>query len=390
MKPTAQRLAPLGDHFFATLNHRIAVIKAAGGDVIRLDAGSPDLPPAAHIIEVLARSAECPENHAYQPYNGTSELRQAWAGMYSRLYDINLDTELEILPLLGSKEGLFNLTQALVDPGAVVLVPDPAYLTYAQAALFAGGIPYYMPLLSQNDYLPDLKAIPVEVAQHARLLWLNYPNNPTAATANRDFFAYAVEFARQHDLLLCHDAAYAQVTFEDYHPPSLLEIPGAMEVGVEFNTLSKSHNMAGWRSGVAVGNRQALAALNKVKVHADSGHFRPILDASAAALTGNQDWLVGRNEIYRQRREVVLARLGEMGLQARTPRATLYVWFAAPPSWSSVAFAELLLEKACLSLVPGSIFGEHGEGYLRLSFTAPLERLEEAMQRMAGVVRTIR
>lgn len=379
---TAERMTHLSPFFFARLGQRLAEMRASGRDVIRLDEGSPDLPPAPHIIQALAESAAQPGHHGYQPHRGTPELRQAWTGLYRRLYGLALDPERQVLPLLGSKEGIFHLSLALLEAGDIALVPDPGYVTYTRGALFAGAQIYPMPLLAENDFLPDLDAIPSEVRRRARLLWLNYPNNPTAALATTKFFEKAVVFARQHQILLCHDAAYTQVTFDGNPAPSLLSVPGALEVALEFNTLSKSHNMAGWRVAAALGNYDAVAALFALKSNADSSHFRPVLDAAIAALTGDQDWLLARNEIYRQRCDLIVSNLREMGLDVPLPSASMYVWMPVPDGGNSMDFADRLLDGAGISLTPGVIFGEHGEGYLRLALTATLERTQEAVDRM--------
>ena len=388
MKTSSERMQSFPDHFFAELNSRIRELQARDKDVIRLDVGSPDLPPAPEIIEALNRSAAHPDHHGYQPYRGPQELREAWAGMYQRLYQVKLDPDSEIIPLMGSKEGIFNLVMASIDPGEVVLIPDPGYLTYDRVTRFAGGEPVYLPLLPENDFLPELGNIPEHILKKAKMLWLSYPNNPTAATVNLDFFTRAVAFARQHDLLVCHDAAYIQVTYDGYQAPSILQVPGAKDVAVEFNTLSKSHNMAGWRTGVAVGNSSALQSLYTLKTNIDSGQFLPIMEAATVALNGDQSWLAERNEIYQQRRDLVIGALHASGLNARLPQGSLYIWCPVPAGWSSEGFTSALLDQVHISLTPGSIFGEHGEGFMRISFTAPLERLEEAMQRMSQVLQT--
>lgn len=379
---TSQRLNHLPVNFFAGLNHRILALQRDGQDVIRLDIGSPDLPPDPAIIQALAQAAARPETHGYQSHQGPAWLRQAWADMYKRLYEVELDPERQILPLLGSKEGIFHLSQALLDPGDLVLAPDPGYITYTAGALFAGAEPLYLPLLAEREYLPDLQAIPPATVRRARLLWLNYPNNPTGATASLEFFERVIQFARQNDLLVCHDAAYTQVAFDGYRPPSLLEVPGASQVAVEFNTLSKSHNMAGWRTGALLGNPQAVQAVLRLKTQLDSGHFLPVLQASAAAMNADQSWLAPRNAVYQQRRDLVLQTLAELGLAASTPKAALYVWCAISPGWTSLEFAEALLEQAHVSLTPGTVFGPHGEGYLRIALTAPLNRIAEAADRL--------
>jgi len=386
MVNTAQRISAINVHFFATLEGKISRLQASGKDIIRLDSGSPDMPPAPHILAALNESAGRSNTHGYQSQRGTARLRQAWAHMYRSAYGVELDPEEEILPLMGSKEGIFNLTQAYIEPGDVVLVPDPGYMTYRRATLFAGGELYDLPLLPGRGLLPDLQAIPADILQRAKLLWLNYPNNPTAATAPLEFLVEAVAFARQHGLLLCHDAAYSQVTFDGYQAHSLLEVPGAKEVAVEVNSLSKSHNMAGWRVGAAVGNKAALNALFRVKANADNGHFLPVMDAAVAAMNGDQSWIAGRNEIYRQRRDMVIAAYRQVGLECMVPKASLYVWSAVPAGWSSADFTTLLLEKAQVSLTPGTVFGERGEGFIRLSFTDSTERVAEAMRRVTAVV----
>jgi LL-diaminopimelate aminotransferase len=379
---TAQRLQVLPAHFFASLGARIGTLQAQGLDVIRLDEGSPDLPPTPNIIDAMTRSAQDASHHSYQPHRGTVELRLAWAKMYQTAYGVDLAPESEVLPLLGSKEGIFHLAMATINPGDIALVPDPGYVSYTRGTLFAGGQPVYFPLLPERGYLPDFDSIPSDVARKAKILWLNYPNNPTAAVATLEVFSRAVEFARQYDLLLCHDAAYTQVTFDGYHAPSLLVVPGAKDVAVEFNTLSKSHNMAGWRVGAALGNAQVLRDLYVLKTNQDSGHFLPVLDAATEAMCGDQSWLTSRNEVYRQRRDVTIHGLRALGLDAEKPLGSIYVWSPVPSGWNSGDFASAALEEAQVSLTPGSFFGKGGEGYVRVSLTAPLERIEEAMRRL--------
>jgi LL-diaminopimelate aminotransferase len=378
------RLKP---NFFAVLNTTVAKLKVAGEDIIRLDIGSPDMPPAPHIIEALAESARGPDSHGYQPHRGTASLREAWAGMYSRLHGVDLDPD-GIVPLLGSKEGVFHLSQAVLTPDDIVLVPDPGYLTYAQSAHFAGAETVLVRLKPENNYLPDLSKIPVEVVQRAKILWLNYPNNPTAAVAPLNFLAEAVAFCRKNDILLCHDAAYTQITYDGYRAPSVLEVPGAGDVAVEFNTLSKSHNMAGWRVGAAFGHPGALEAMLKLKTHADSGHFLGITQAAIAALTGDQTWVEDRNLLYQERRDIVENALKAMGLEAGHSQASLYVWFATPSGRESDSFVLDLLEHAHLSLAPGSIFGPGGMRHVRISLTQPIDRIKEAMARLGNWLET--
>lgn len=383
MKAPAQRTLNLPGNFFAALEARITEMQNAGREVIRLDIGSPDLAPSPEIINSLVQSAQQPGHHGYQPHVGPQALRQAWAETYHRLHQVELDPRSEILPLLGSKEGIFNFSMAWVDPGDVVLVPDPGYMTYTRGALFAGGQPYFFPLLPEKHYLPDLQAIPGDILKRAKLLWLNYPNNPTAAVATLDFFEQAVAFARQHDLLLCHDAAYTQVTFDGFRAPSILEVPGARQVAVEFNSLSKAYNMAGWRAAALVGNAQAIQPLFRVKTNLDSGHFLPVLHASIAALRGDQSWLAERNAQYQQRRDLVVEALRRIHLPVETPLASIYVWSPVPAGWKSADFVSDMLEKTGVSLTPGTIFGERGEGFVRIGLTTDTPQLAEAMRRLA-------
>jgi LL-diaminopimelate aminotransferase len=302
--------------------------------------------------------------------------------MYQRVHGVALEPN-GLVPLLGSKEGVFHLSLALLNPGDVALVPDPGYQTYAAGALFAGAKPVSVPLLPENGFLPDLESIPPKTRERAKILWLNYPNNPTAAIASLAFFKRTVDFCHQHDILLCHDAAYTQVTFNGYRAPSVLEVPDSAEVAIEFNTLSKSHNMAGWRIGVAAGQPQALAALFKLKTHTDSGQFLPVMEAATAALMGDQSWLDARNQIYADRRDVVVRALREMGLNPQEPQASLYVWCPLPEGWTSSSdFVLTLLDQAHVSLAPGMIFGPRGEGFVRISLVQPTARLTQAMDRM--------
>jgi LL-diaminopimelate aminotransferase len=386
MKTSSERMKTFPDHFFARLNTRIRELQARGEEVIRLDVGSPDLPPAPHIIEALNRSAARADHHGYQPYLGPQALREAWESTYQRLYEVGLDPDSEILPLMGSKEGIFNLVMATIDSGDVVLIPDPGYLTYDRATRFAGAEPFFLPLVAANDYLPNLEEIPGRVIDRAKLLLLNYPHNPTGAVANLEYFSRVVSFARQHNLLLCHDAAYTQVTFDGYLAPSLLQVPGAKDIAVEFNTLSKSHNMAGWREGVVVGNRHVLESLFALETNINSGQFLPIMDAATVALTGDQGWLEGRNEVYRQRRDIIISALRSSGLSPQKPLGSLYVWCPVPQGFTAESFVTELLEHSRVSLTPGTIFGANGEGFVRISISAPTEKIEEAMQRLAQVL----
>jgi LL-diaminopimelate aminotransferase len=383
MKFATSQMKRLETNYYEAQAGRIANLEAAGRQVIRLDVGSPDLPPADHILSALYRSAASTNNHGYQAHSDSVRLKHAWSNLYHRVFGLSIDPEKEILQLIGSKEGIFHLPLACINPGDVVLIPDPGYPTYTHGTLFAGGEPYFLPLLHERNFLPDLTSIPVDILDRARILWLNYPNNPTGASASLEFFQEAVEFAAQHGLLLCHDAAYHLVTFDGYRAPSLLQIPGALERVVEFNTFSKSYNMAGWRVGAAIGNPEVLQSLGKLKSQMDSGHFRPVIEAAIEAVEGDQDWLLERNRVYQQRRDLAVRRLNKMGIPVAPPQASLYLWCPVPPGWkSSAEFTQSALEGAGVSLTPGTVFGAAGEGWFRISITASASVIEEALNRL--------
>ncbi|HEC34533.1 MAG TPA: aminotransferase class I/II-fold pyridoxal phosphate-dependent enzyme [Chloroflexi bacterium] len=378
----AERLGNLPPYVFAAIGRQVQALQEKGVDVIRLDIGSPDLPPPAAVVETLYRSARDPHNHGYGGFFGQPALRKAIADYYSRRFGVELDPESEVLPLIGSKEGIFHLPMAFVDAGDVVLAPDPGYPTYRVSTQLVDGELYLMPLLAEDGFLPDLNAIPGEVLARARVLWLNYPNNPTTAVAADEFFRRAVDFAREHDILLAHDNPYAETAWDGYVPPSLLQVPGAREVAVEFNSLSKTYHMAGWRVGMVVGNAEVIGALARLKTNVDSGLFRAVQNAAVTALsTTDEAWLVERNETYRVRRRAVTEALDRMGLWYAPSSATLYVWTRVPGGMMSARFASDLLEGAGVSLAPGTAFGPHGEGYVRISLVQPVARLEEAMAR---------
>jgi LL-diaminopimelate aminotransferase len=380
----ADRMGNFPPYFFHGLNRRIAELRAKGMDVIRMDMGSPDLPPAPHVVEALKRSADDPTHHGYMPFGGTPDYRQAWSDFYGQRFSVEIDPNTELVGLLGSKEGVFNLAMAWLNPGDVALVPDPGYTPYTAGAKFAGAEVVYMPLLEENGFLPDFEAIPTETWQRARLMWLNYPNNPTGATATPEFFAKAVALAHQHGFLLAHDAPYMEITYDGYRAPSLLQVPNAKEVGIEFNSMSKTYNMGGWRVGAACGNPVAIEALATLKTNVDAGSFQPILDASAAALTGDQAWLAERNASYRQRRDIAVEALREIGMRVNTPAAAIYVWARLPDGTDDKEYAASLLDAVGVSVTPGTVFGPGGAGYVRLSLGTPTERVREAMERVRG------
>jgi len=384
MVDSAQRIQQISPYFFAALSAKIVSLKAEGHDIICLDVGSPDLPPTPAIIEALYDSATRADTHGYQSYNGTPALREAWSEMYKRVFSVHLDPDTEIVNLLGCKEGIFHMLQATTNPGDVVLVPDPGYPTYFRGTIMAGGKPYPLPLEPSRGFTPDLSSIPAEVLEHAKTIWLNYPNNPTGATVDLDFFSRAVTFAHKNNLLLCHDAAYTQVSFNGYKAPSVLQVPGALDVAVEFNSLSKSHNMAGWRIGVAAGNPAAIKSMLAYKTNVDSGHFRPILEAATAALSCDQGWLGDRNKIYQHRRDIIVDGLKSLGVEVQNPLASMYVWCPIPEGWTSENFTSILLEEAYLSLTPGTVFGTKGEGYVRISLAASTDIIQQAIERLVN------
>jgi LL-diaminopimelate aminotransferase len=384
----AKRVSNIGDYFFAQRGRRVAELRAEGLDVIRMDIGSPDMPPARHIVDAMVNSAYDAGHHGYSPAGGTAEFRAAVQDYYRRRFGVELDEKSEILGLIGSKEGVFHLAQAVLDPGDLALVPDPGYLVYPRAAQIAAAELVRMPLREASGYLPDLGALPGPTPGRRQVLWVNYPNNPTGAAAPIEFFERLIDYGRRSGVLICHDAPYVEVAYEGYRPPSILQVSGAKEVAVEFNSLSKSYNMAGWRLGMAVGNAAAIGALFTYKSQVDSSHFQPIMDAGVAALRGDQSWLQERNAIYRERRDLILTALKELGMHAPKPAAGLYVWARLPEGdVASMPYSERLLEQAGVSFAPGVAFGAFGEGYLRISMTAPTDRLEEALARFVNWAR---
>ena len=382
---TANRIANLPPYLFAEADRRIAAKRAAGFDVVSLGIGDPDLPTPGSVVEELKRTAEIAANHRYPEYYGLRELRQAIATWYQNRFGVDLHPDDEVVPLIGSKEGIFHMALAFIDPGDVALVPDPAYPVYGTGTMLAGGTPYLMPLLAENGFLPDLDAIPAPVLEKARLLWINYPNNPTSAIAPMEFFEKVIHFAKKHDLLVCHDNAYSDVCYDGYVAPSFLQLPGAKEVGVEFHSLSKTYNMTGWRIGMMVGNASAVSALGRVKTNVDSGIFQAVQYAGIAALTQDQSWLAERNMVYQRRRDRVLSVLHEIGIEAPTPRASLYIWARVPEGQTSLEFSLKLLDELAVWVTPGVGFGPSGEGFFRISLTTPDDRLDEGMRRLRAL-----
>lgn len=380
--PEAQRIKNLPPYLFARIEQLIEQKKAEGVDIISLGIGDPDLPTPEHIVEEMAREIRNPANHQYPSSAGLPEFRQAVAGWYRRRFGVELDPRAEVVALIGSKEGLAHLPWCYLDPGDTVLVPDPGYPVYAGSSILAGAVPYYFRLKPEKGFLPDFADIPAETAKKAKLMFLNYPNNPTGAVAGESFFAEAIAFAKEFEILLAHDAAYTEVAFDGCRPPSFLQVPGAKEAGIEFGSLSKTFNMTGWRIGWAAGHAGAVEALGRLKSNVDSGQFNAVQKAAIAGLTGPLANLKEVNEIYRQRRDILVDGLNSLGWCLEKPKATFYVWAPVPAGHTSASFAETLLEKAGVVVTPGTGYGAAGEGYFRLSLTVPTNRLKEAVERI--------
>lgn len=367
---------------FADAKRKIAERIAAGVDVITLSMGDPDLPAPPSVVERLCAAMQDGENHRYPEYRGMYALHEAISAWFERRFGVRLTPEQEILPLLGSKEGLVYAASAVLNAGDIALTPNPYYPVYLTAASTIGAEPYLLPLREDNNYLPDLEQIPAAILERARILWLNYPNNPTAATADAHFFEQAVAFAHRHNLVIIHDMAYAEVYYEDVRPISILQIPGAREVAVELHSLSKTYNMAGFRIGMLVGNPELVDAVGRIKSNIDSGIFRPVQYAAIEALNLPASWIEQRNAIYKRRRDLLVEGCNAIGMSARAPQAGLYVWAHVPPGYTSREFANWLFESTGVFLTPGTNFGSAGEGYVRISLTAPEERITAALSRM--------
>ncbi len=378
----SHRLDKLPPYLFVEINRKIAEKQSRGEDIISFGIGDPDMPTPQHIIDHLCKAAHDPANHRYPETAGLPELCQTIAQWYHRRFGVTLDPSKEILPLIGSKEGIGHISFCLIDPGDIALVPDPGYPVYSMSTLLAGGEPYLLPLTERNNFLPDLETIPKKIAEKAKLLWLNYPNNPTGAVADIAFFQKAVDFAKKHNLAICHDAPYTEVAFDGYQPPSLLQVPEAREVGIEFHSLSKTYNMTGWRIGMAVGNARMIDALFRFKSNLDSGIPQAIQQAAIKALNGPQDFIAEHNAIYQRRRDKLVKALNDIGLRARPPKASFYIWARVPDGYTSAEFTTELLDKANVAVTPGTGYGSAGEGYIRLSITLPDNRLDEGISRL--------
>ena len=380
----ANRLDQLPPYLFLEISRKIAEKRSQGADVVSFGIGDPDIPTPPHILDALKRTSDDPPNHRYPESDGLPQMRQSIGNWYARRFGTELSDK-EIVPLIGAKEGIGHMALCVIDPGDVALIPDPAYPVYAVGTMFAGGTSHLMPLSEERGWLPDLSAIPEDVARKAKIMWINYPNNPTGGLATEPFFEEVVAFAKKYDVAVCHDAAYSEVTYDGYVAPSFLQTPGAMDVGIEFHSLSKTYNMTGWRVGMAVGNAQLIDALVRVKSNLDSGIPQAIQYMGIEALDNTTDeWVKQNNDIYRKRRDLCVEVLNGIGLQTPTPKSGLYVWARCPEGWTSAQVATELLDEHAVVVTPGRGYGEAGEGYIRLSLTTPDERVEEGLRRLEG------
>lgn len=378
----ARRVKNLPPYLFAGVDRMIAEAKRNGVDVISFGIGDPDQPTPRHIVERAMQAVQDPQTHSYPSYEGMKQYRQAIADYYQREYDVELDPDTEVLALIGSKEGIAHLPWCLLNPGDMALIPDPAYPVYKTATILCHALPYLMPLLEENGFLPDLDEIDYQIARTAKLMFLNYPNNPTGATAPKEFFEDVVNFAYECDIVVAHDAAYSQLGFDGYRPPSILEIPRAKEVAVEFMSLSKPYNMTGWRIGALVGNAEIIDALGRIKTNVDSGIFGAIQYAGIEALCGSQDVVTANVERYKHRRDIVISYLQELGWPVEPNQATFYVWINVPKGFTSEEFSRHVFTQTGVFFTPGTGYGEYGEGYVRLSLTLADERIHEAFRRL--------
>ncbi len=381
----AKRIIQLPPYLFAEIDRVKQDVKNKGLDVIDFGVGDPDLPTPKHIIDAMKMEVASPENHQYPSYEGHIRFRESVARWYQKRFTVDLDPITEVVSLIGSKEGIAHIPLAFNNPGDYNLIPDPGYPVYNIGTLFAGGKTHLMPLLKENGFLPDLNAIPSDIAHKSKLLFLNYPNNPTGAVAEKNFFSDVVSFAREYNVIVCHDAAYSEMSYADYKPVSFLEVDGAKDVGVEFHSLSKTYNMTGWRIGFVAGNSDVVSALGKVKTNIDSGAFQAIQFAAVEALEGDQSCVDDMRRICQERRDILVRGLNEIGLQVEPPKATFYLWFNVPDAYSSQEFATHLLSNEGLVLTPGNGFGKYGEGYIRMAMTVTKERCEEAIERIRRV-----
>lgn len=377
----AKRLDLFKGYLGTEMNIRLTKMREEGRDVINLGLGDPDVTPPQHLLEALRDAVSNPDHHHYPSFYSNRSLKEAIAGWYARRFGVQLDPHTEVIPLLGSSEGLFLIHLCLLDIGDIALVPDPSYPSYEAGVKLAGGQGELFPLLRKNGFLPDLDSIPSEVAKNAKMIWVNYPNNPTGASADLGFYKKLVQWAKAYDVVVVSDNPYSEICF-DCQPPSFLQVPGAKEVGVEFHSLSKSYNCCGWRTGMLVGNKDVIAGMGKIKSHSDRGMYYPLQVAATKALNGPIDFMEERNRIFQKRRDVVVQGLRDIGLEVESPKATFYVWSTIPKGYTSQEFCYKVLGEANVWMIPGSMYGKYGEGYLRIALTLPVDRLAEAMRRL--------
>ena len=381
----ANRIDQIPPYLFAEIDKKKEEMRKKGVDVIDLGIGDPDLPTPKPIIDRLKQSSEDPKNHRYPSYEGMIEFRAAAARWSEKRFGVKFDPRSEVLALIGSKEGIAHIPLAFVNPGDYVLVPSPGYPVYRVSTLFAGGTPYFLPLRRERGFLPDLSGIPESIAKKAKLLFINYPNNPTSAVAEKSFFEEVVTFARRHQIIVCHDAAYSEVAFDGYRPISFFEVEGAREIGIEFHSLSKTFNMTGWRIGFAVGRPEIISVLGRVKTNIDSGVFQAIQEAGIVALNHFETPIPEIIKTYERRRDVMTQGLREIGLDVDQPKATFYLWIRVPKGYTSTQFAALLLEQGGIVATPGNGFGDEGEGYFRMALTVDEKRCKEAIERLKRI-----
>jgi len=383
--PLSTRIKDLPPYLFAELDRKKEEVRARGVDIIDLGVGDPDRPTPKHIVDRMKRETAVPANHQYPSYEGLLSFRSAAANWYRRRFGVSLDPSSEVVTLIGSKEGIAHFPLAFVNPGDGVLVPDPGYPVYHIATMFAGGRSHFMPLLRENGFLPDLDRVPRPVLAKAKILFLNYPNNPTSAVADRKFYRKVLGFAEEHDLIVAHDVAYTEIYFDAKKPMSILELPGAKKRCIEFHSLSKTYNMTGWRIGFAVGNPELVAGIGKVKTNVDSGVFQAVQGAGIEALTSGDEITDAIRRTYRERRDILVPGLRALGLDPVEPRATFYVWIPVPKGYTSASFCSHLLEEAGIVTTPGNGFGKSGEGYIRIALTKEKGRIREALSRMQKI-----
>jgi LL-diaminopimelate aminotransferase len=378
----SKRLQQIPPYMFQELERRIGEKKAAGIDVISLGIGDPDQPTYPYIVEAMQKAVTDPATHQYPSNRGRADFRQAFVDFYAKRFGVEIDAANEVIPAIGAKECIYNLCNAFLDPGDVALASDPGYPVYTGGPLLCGASAELLPLVPEKGFAPDLSAISAEAVAKAKLMFINFPNNPTGAIVPDGFFAEVVEFARQHEILVVHDNAYSETTYDGYVAPSFLATPGAKEVGVEVFSLSKGYNMTGWRVGAILGNADAVQSYWRLKTNVDSGLFEAIQLAAVAALSGPPEPLAEMNATYTRRRDLVVAALGEIGVDVTPPKGTIYVWAPVPEGHTSTSFAETVLEEAAVVVSPGSMYGPSGEGFFRISLTTPDDRIEEAVERM--------